>query len=89
MDIQMPEMDGLTATSTIREKEQTTGAHLPIIAMTAHAMKGDREKFIACGMDGYVAKPVHIDKLRKEIVRVLSATGYHHFFSSLMSLQIY
>jgi CheY-like chemotaxis protein len=58
MDVQMPEMGGLEATQLIREKEKSTGAHLPIVAMTAHAMQGDRERCIAAGMDGYLAKPI-------------------------------
>jgi PAS domain S-box-containing protein len=58
MDVQMPEMGGLEATQLIREKEKSTGGHLPIVAMTAHAMQGDRERCIAAGMDGYLAKPI-------------------------------
>jgi CheY-like chemotaxis protein len=58
MDVQMPEMDGFQCTALIREKEQTTGLHLPIIAMTAHAMKEDETRCLAAGMDGYVSKPL-------------------------------
>jgi two-component system sensor histidine kinase/response regulator len=63
MDIQMPEMDGFQATAAIRKMEESSASHIPIIAMTAHAMKGDRQRCLAAGMDGYVAKPVQIHAL--------------------------
>ena len=63
MDVEMPEMDGLEATSLIRAQEQTTGRRLPVIAMTAHAMKGDRERCLQAGADGYVAKPIQPNEL--------------------------
>jgi signal transduction histidine kinase/DNA-binding response OmpR family regulator len=71
MDVQMPEMDGLTAAKKIRESEQSTPFHIPIIAMTAHAMKGDRERCIDAGMDGYVSKPISGQVLEKEIASVI------------------
>jgi CheY-like chemotaxis protein len=71
MDLQMPEMGGLEATKQIRCLEQETGRHVPIIALTAHAMQGDRERCIDAGMDGYVSKPVRRDELTSEIGRVL------------------
>jgi PAS domain S-box-containing protein len=72
MDIQMPEMDGLEATGQIRKAEAASGKHIPIIAMTANAMKGDREMCIQAGMDGYVTKPVKRDALFAEIGRIMT-----------------
>jgi signal transduction histidine kinase/CheY-like chemotaxis protein len=63
MDVQMPEMDGFAATTTIRENEKTTGAHILIVAMTANAMKGDQERCLAIGMDGYISKPIESQRL--------------------------
>jgi two-component system, sensor histidine kinase and response regulator len=64
MDVQMPEMNGLEATETIRKAEKVTGRHVPIFAMTAHAMKGDEERCISAGMDGYLKKPIRIEELQ-------------------------
>jgi CheY-like chemotaxis protein/HPt (histidine-containing phosphotransfer) domain-containing protein len=63
MDVQMPELGGFDATAIIREREKSTGKHIPIVAMTAHAMKGDRERCLAAGMDGYVSKPIQPQEL--------------------------
>jgi signal transduction histidine kinase/CheY-like chemotaxis protein len=72
MDIQMPGMDGYEATGIIRGREPSSGRHVPIVAMTANAMKGDEQKCFAAGMDGYVAKPIDVEKLFATIDRVLS-----------------
>jgi CheY-like chemotaxis protein len=72
----MPELDGLQACRAIREWEQAAGGHIPIIAMTAHAMKGDRERCLEAGMDGYVAKPIRADELAaviKEVTNIASS----------------
>ena len=72
MDIQMPLMDGFTATQCIREKEKKTGEHVPIVAMTAHALKGDREHCLNMGMDDYVAKPLKTEQIIQTIERVMA-----------------
>jgi signal transduction histidine kinase/CheY-like chemotaxis protein len=72
MDLQMPEMDGFEATVAIREKEKAGGARLPIVALTAHAMKGDREKCLAAGMDGYLTKPIRTPELDEILKKYLA-----------------
>ena len=67
MDVQMPQMDGLEATAAIRRREKSSGGHIPIIAMTAHAMADDRERCLAAGMDSYVSKPIDIHRLLETI----------------------
>jgi CheY-like chemotaxis protein len=71
MDVQMPEMDGFEATKRIREKEQASGIHQPIIALTAHAMQRDEQRCLAGGMDGYVAKPIKLEELFSVIEKVV------------------
>lgn len=75
MDVQMPEMNGLDATMLIRKQEKETGQHLPIIAMTAHAMEGDRERCLAAGRDGYISKPIQT----KELFEVIEDVLKHQF----------
>jgi len=77
MDMQMPEMDGLQATREIRRREAGSGEHMPIIAMTANALTGDRERCIESGMDGYLSKPIQPPDLTKEIEVVLQRLRSH------------
>jgi CheY-like chemotaxis protein len=76
MDVQMPEMDGFEATAAIREIEKAAGCHVPVIAMTAHAMKGDRERCLAAGMDGYVAKPVRAKELFQALEQFIPTSSF-------------
>jgi CheY-like chemotaxis protein len=75
MDVQMPFMDGLEATRAIREREKAGASRIPIIALTAHAMTGDREQCLAAGMDAYIAKPIQPDELQRAI-QELSALSF-------------
>jgi two-component system sensor histidine kinase/response regulator len=75
MDIQMPEMDGFEATAAIRAKEKFTGMHIPIIAMTANALKGDQERCLSAGMDAYISKPIRTNELFATIEKVLDEAG--------------
>ncbi|HXU05487.1 MAG TPA: response regulator, partial [Polyangia bacterium] len=70
MDIQMPEMDGFEVAAVVRERERTTRKHLPLVALTAHAMRGDRERCLQAGFDGYVSKPIRFQDLFDTIDRL-------------------
>jgi CheY-like chemotaxis protein/HPt (histidine-containing phosphotransfer) domain-containing protein len=73
MDVQMPELDGLKTTARIRAKEQDTKRHIPIVALTAHAMQGDAQRCLAAGMDAYLAKPLRSEDLYAIIDQLLGA----------------
>src|ERR1700688_921546 len=75
MDVQMPEMDGFECTAIIRDREQGMGLHLPIVAMTAHAMTGDEARCLAAGMDAYLSKPIDPDDLFDIVERHLAANA--------------
>ena len=75
MDVQMPGLDGLSATAKIRELEKKTGSHIPIVAMTAHAMKGDKERSLNAGMDGYLTKPISRQRVEEAIARFVFDTN--------------
>ncbi|UCG80019.1 MAG: response regulator, partial [Desulfobacterales bacterium] len=75
MDVQMPEMDGFEATERIRGREKGNGEHIPIVAMTAHAMKGDRERCLAAGMDSYISKPIRAEDLFSVIEKLTNGSG--------------
>jgi len=83
MDVQMPEMDGLAATALIREHEERTGEHIPIIAMTAHVMKGDKERCLEAGMDSYVSKPIKPDAL----FTAISSFDYQNVYEEVQSTE--
>jgi CheY-like chemotaxis protein len=75
MDVQMPNMSGLEAAAAIRGMERGTGNHVPILAMTALAMKGDQERCLDAGMDGYISKPIQPDRMMEEIARVTAPSA--------------
>ena len=78
MDVMMPVMDGITALRELRAREAGIGRRTPVLMVTAHAMTGDKERFIAAGADGYVSKPMSLAELQKEISRVISSTEAEH-----------
>jgi CheY-like chemotaxis protein len=88
MDVQMPEMNGFEATAAIRAREISTGRHIPIIAMTAHAMTGDMERCIASGMDAYVSKPIRARELFEVLYRTVETVEAEELASLGQSLVV-
>lgn len=88
MDIQMPIMNGVEATKIIREREKLTGVHIPIIALTAYALFGDREKFLKIGMDDYLAKPINLNDLYKCIEKAIIMQNNELYHDALYYLDI-
>ena len=88
MDVQMPQLNGLEATKTIRMDEQQSKNHIPIIAMTAHAIKGDRERCLEAGMDEYVSKPIDSDKLFDAIEKLTGDPGKKEDVSAAMNKEM-
>jgi CheY-like chemotaxis protein/HPt (histidine-containing phosphotransfer) domain-containing protein len=84
MDVQMPELGGFETTEKIRAAERGTGRHVPIIALTAHAMKGDRERCLAAGMDAYVAKPIRARELFQAMEQVMRAHGASRYTAAAL-----
>jgi CheY-like chemotaxis protein len=74
MDVQMPEMNGFEATAQIREREKRTGEHVPIVALTAHAIQGDRDRCLEAGMDEYLSKPLNAAALAQMMEKVTRKT---------------
>jgi CheY-like chemotaxis protein len=74
MDIQMPELGGIEVATALRRVEAERGGHTPIIALTANAMKGDKESYLKAGMDGYISKPINRDTMFLEVERVMQLT---------------
>jgi signal transduction histidine kinase/DNA-binding response OmpR family regulator len=87
MDVQMPEMDGLEATRTLREREKITGTHQQVVAMTALAMKGDRERCMEAGMDGYLSKPIHQQELDELLENCAESTCTSSLSAATQSTQ--
>jgi CheY-like chemotaxis protein len=83
----MPELDGFEATRLIRERECLGGGHIPVVAMTAHAMKGDREKCLAAGMDGYVAKPLRPAELYRAVEEVVGSSPTEPLFDKAEAMR--